>query len=89
MRRERRRKRSARCMWLVIWETVDRLWPSLGQEMGLMMWVLERCGKAAWGREGEDVMTVAELGLEVGGGERRFGEYRGIFQEDKLEWCAE
>ena len=34
-------------------ETVDRLWPWLGREMGPMMQVLERYGKAGWGGNGE------------------------------------
>ena len=63
-------------------DTVDRLWPGLGREMGLMMKLLEEYWKAAWGRDGVDVLTVEDLGLKVGGNggdlvstEDAFGRY--------------
>jgi hypothetical protein len=50
-------------------ETVDRLWPELGKEMGLMLKFLEDHGKKAWAKSGVGVVTMQDLGLRVGEGE--------------------
>jgi hypothetical protein len=47
-------------------EVVDRLWPSLGKEMGLMLKVLDLLGKEAWSKKDAKIVTLQDLELEVG-----------------------
>lgn len=50
-------------------ETVGKLWPGMGSELGGMLKLLEELGKGAWAKEGGHVLTMGDLDLKVGEGE--------------------